>query len=116
MEVYQDSKRTHAVNTPGDLHGLQGRNRTHELTNEAAYKELRRASHAGNYSRVQMLAKMLMKERGEKPSPELYLALILANTDPQHGSPAEVARLLQEMVNDRLTPDSSSYHAALRVG
>ena len=108
--------RHYSVSIPGDPHELPGRLRLHDLTTEAAYEELRRASHTGNYLRVQALVRMLVRDRSEEPNPRLYLALLLANTSPQHGSPGEVAKILQEMGDEGLTPDSSIYHAVLRVG
>ena len=99
----------------GDPHQLRGGGRLHDLTTEAAHEELRRAANAGDYVRVQALVKILVGQRNEQPSPRLYLALLLANTNLQHGSPAEVKRLLLEMKYEGFAPDSSTYHAALKV-
>ena len=85
------------------------------LNTEAAYEELRQASRQGDYGRVKEYMRVLIEERGEKPSVRLYHAMILANTHPQYGSPKEVASLLLEMVNQDLQPDSAIYHAALKV-
>ena len=57
-----------------------------------------------------------MRERGQKPNLRLYDALLLANTDNQYGSAREVATILDEIAAEGLTPDSATYHAALRVG
>ena len=109
-------KKQSFASVPGDPHRLPGGGRLHDLTTEATYEELRRAANAGNYVRVQALVKILVRDRGERPSPRLYLALILANTNLQHGSPAEVKRLLQEMKEEGFTQESATYHAVLKVG
>lgn len=82
---------------------------------DALYRELEYASLRGDYLRVRILVEALVKERGEEPNLPLYLGLILANTNPQHGSPAEVKGLLEEMEVEGLIPDSSIYHAILKV-
>lgn len=87
----------------------------HQLSTDAAYEELRQASRQGDYGRVKEYVRVLVQERGEKPSVKLYHAMILANTHPQHGSPREVASLLLEMVNEDVPPDASIYHALLKV-
>lgn len=87
-----------------------------DLGNEAIYTELQYESLRGNYERVQALVETLVEVRGEEPSSRLYLALILANTNPHHGSPAEVKRILNEMAAEGLVPESAIYHAALKVG
>ena len=109
-------KKQFFASVSGDPHQLPGGGRLHDLRTEGAYEELRRAASAGNYVRVQVLVKILVRDRGEQPSPRLYQALLLANTNLQHGSPAEVKRLLQEMKDEGFTPDSSTYHAVLKVG
>lgn len=84
------------------------------LTNGDAYEALRNASTTGNYEMVEALLDVLIRERHEVPSPQLYLALILANTSP-HGSPEEVSKLLQEMEESGIILDSAMYHAILKV-
>lgn len=101
-------------------HGRELRKRSQELVvlgrgTDALYRELEYASLRGDYLRVSTLVEALVKERGEEPNLPLYLALILANTNPQHGSPAEVKGLLEEMGAEGLIPDSSIYHAILKV-
>ena len=86
-----------------------------ELSIQASYEELRRASRKANYQHVQQLVKLLVNQHKERPNQQLYLALILANADPEHGSPSEVEALLQEMVDVDLSPDAAIYHAALKV-
>ena len=86
-----------------------------ELVTPALYDELQHVSLKGDFIRTHVLVEALVKERGEEPNIQLYLALILANTSPQHGSPAEVGRLLDEMKNEGLGPDPAIYHAVLKV-
>lgn len=114
--VHRASNKQFSVSVSGGPHELSGRGQLHDLPTEAAYEELRRAGNTGDYLRVRALAKILVEDRGERPNPRLYVALLLANTNPQHGSPAEVKGLLQEMRDEGFTPDSSAYHAALKVG
>ena len=86
-----------------------------ELSTEDAYEELRQAARQGDYVRVKEYVKLLVGERNEKPSAQLYHAMILANAHPRHGSPSEVVSLLLEMVQHDIHPDSTVYHAVLRV-
>ena len=86
-----------------------------KLAKSDVYEELRRASIRGNYLRVQEITEILVTERNEAPNARIYLALILANTSPQHGSLAGVKRLLEEMVEEGIVPDSATYHAVLKV-
>jgi hypothetical protein len=81
----------------------------------ALYQQLRNVSARGNYAAVQLLVKALVLEHGENPNSQLYRALILANTCPDHGSAAEVERLLQEMEQEGTVPDSAIYHAVLKA-
>lgn len=85
------------------------------LENSALYNELQHVALKGDFIRTHVLVETLVKERGEEPNINLYLALILANTSTQHGSPAEVKRLLDEMENEGLVPNSAIYHAVLKV-
>lgn len=87
-----------------------------DLDITSAYQELRRLVLKGNYTHIRNCVRILVKERGQKPNLRLYDALLLANTDNQCGSAAEVARILDEIAAEGLTPDSATYHAALRVG
>ena len=94
---------------------LRDQGRIRNLDIRSAYQELRKVALRGAYAQIQECVRILVKERGEKPNLRLYDALLLANTDPEHGSPQEVAELLEEMANDGLNPDSATYHAVLRV-
>ena len=85
------------------------------LTTQDAYEELRRASIQADALRVHAVVELLVLHRHEKPNPRLYQALLLANADSYHGSPAEVRRLLREMEDENIMPDASTYHAVLKV-
>ena len=80
-----------------------------------AYQYLRQIALGANYRQTQECVRILVEERGEKPNLRLYDALVLANADHEHGSASEVARVLEEIKNEGLTPDSATYHAILRV-
>lgn len=87
-----------------------------DLDITSAYQELRRIVLKANYTHIRNCVRILVKERDQKPNLRLYDALLLANTDSQCGSAAEVARILDEIAAEGLTADSATYHAALRVG
>ncbi len=90
--------------------------RIRDLDITLAYQELRRSTSQNvDYAHVRNIVKILVKERGQKPNLRLYDALLLANTDSENGSAGEVARILDEMAVEGLIPDSTTYHAALRV-
>ena len=82
---------------------------------ERVYAELKSWSRKADYLNVQALVEYLVKTRGERPNNRIYEALILANADALHGSPAEVGKILQEMGDEGLSPDSGTYHAVLKV-
>ena len=79
------------------------------------YQDLKRFSERADYVRVQAQVEQLVEINHETPNLRLYNALILANGHPQLGSAGEVARLLQEMEEGGIMPDSATYHAILRV-
>ena len=85
------------------------------MSTAQAYGQLRVAARRGDNVRTKDYITLLVEKRGEKPSLQLYHAMILANVDPQDGSPYEVVSLLQEMVQEGLYPDSAIYHAVLKV-
>ena len=80
-----------------------------------AYQNLRQIALGANYHHTQQCVRTLVRERGEKPNLRLYEALLLANADHENGSAFEVARILEEIKYEGLTPDSATYHAVLRV-
>ena len=90
--------------------------RMRDLDITSTYQELRRLTLKGDYTHIRNSIKTLIQERGQKPNLRLYDALLLANADSQYGSAGEVAKILDEIEVEGLTPDSATYHAALRVG
>lgn len=80
------------------------------------YDDLRRSAIKGDLLQVHAIVKKIVQNQGEEPNSRLFHALILANTDPRHGSPAEVRRLLDEMAREEIVPDSAIYHAVIKVG
>ncbi|KAL8762124.1 MAG: hypothetical protein Q9184_001840, partial [Pyrenodesmia sp. 2 TL-2023] len=86
-----------------------------ELNEEKLHEELRRTSTAGDFPRLQEILRVLIHDRGEKPSRRHYQALLLVNTSPQHGSAAEMVRVLLQMEEAGITLDSAAYHAVLKV-
>lgn len=89
--------------------------RVRSLDIASSYQELRRSTLKGDYTHIRDVVEILVKERGQKPNLRLYDALLLANTDSQKGSAGEVARIIDEIAMEGLIPDSTTYHAALRV-
>lgn len=67
------------------------------------------------YKSIADLVDYLITSRGEKPSLLLYDSLIRANADASHGSADAVAKLLREMKEEKIVPDSNLYHSALQV-
>ncbi|KAK2756761.1 hypothetical protein FQN54_005207 [Arachnomyces sp. PD_36] len=61
------------------------------------------------------ILQVLIRDRQIKPQVRHYRALILANTDPQRGSPIQVRKLLQEMEQNGVPADSGTLHGALKV-
>lgn len=94
---------------------LRDQDRVRQLALGTAYQTLRQTALGGQYSQTQACISILVKERGEEPNLRLYDALLLANADHEHGSASEIATLLEELASEDLTPDSATYHAALRV-
>lgn len=80
------------------------------------YCDLNRHLSKRGFLRVYETVGELVGRHGEAPNLRLFLALILANANAQHGSPAEVTRLLQEMAENGIEPDLATYHAVLKVG
>ena len=84
-------------------------------TVDRLYHELDRHASKTDFLRVYDTVGELVKQHGEAPNRSLFLALVLANTDAQHGSVTEVLRLLQEMAENEIQPDSAIFHAVLKV-
>ncbi len=79
------------------------------------YRELHRQGIRADFLKIYEIVGDLVGRHGEAPNARLFLALILANTNSQHGSTTEVMRLLQEMAEVGIEPDSATYHAVLKV-
>ena len=67
------------------------------------------------YDRVQEIVEILIRERGERPDKIHYHALISVQANLEHGSAAEVERLLQEMEEYRIELDAGICSAVLKV-
>jgi hypothetical protein len=68
-----------------------------------------------NITSATNILRLLIQDRGVKPSARHYKALILANSDALHGSPEFVRSLLEEMEEQGIAADSGTLHAALQV-
>ena len=86
-----------------------------EMSTPALLDRLKEAALDGEASQAQEIATCLVKERGEKPSLEMYRALILSNTSHDAGSAWRVAELLDDLHEDGFDPDSAICHAALKA-
>ena len=94
---------------------LRDQEQVRKLEIGIAYQNLRQIALGAKYRQTRECVRILVEERGEKPNLRLYDALLLANADHEHGSASEVARILEEIKIEGLTPDSATYHAILRV-
>ena len=77
---------------------------------------LRTSATHGKTKEVKALVEHLVHERQEEPNLRLYAALILANVNPSEGSVTEVNALLEEMMEEGLSPDSGICHDIIKVG
>ena len=68
-----------------------------------------------NITSATNILRLLIRDRGVKPSARHYKALIIANSDALHGSPMFVRSLLEEMEKQGIAADSGTLHAALQV-
>ena len=84
-------------------------------TVDRLYQELHQQGYKSDFLQIYEVIGELVGRHGEAPNVRMFLAMILANTNSQHGSTTEVTRLLQEMVAEGIDPDSAIYHAALKV-
>lgn len=105
------------INPTSEARGFAARQGHHygELNAEKLHEELWRTSTAADFPRLQEILRVLVYNRGEKPSRRHYQALLLVNTSPEHGSVAEVVRILLQMEEAGITLDSAAYHAVLKV-
>ena len=112
---FQARRRVHWKPSPIGQH-VRDDARIRDLDITSSYQELRRIALKGDYVHIRSNVKTLVRERAQKPNLRLYDALLLANADTQYGSAAEVVGIFEELAAEGLTPDSATYHAALRVG
>ncbi|KAI2789189.1 hypothetical protein POX_e07219 [Penicillium oxalicum] len=68
-----------------------------------------------NITSATHILRLLIRDRGVRPSARHYKALILANSDGVHGSPMFVRSLLEEMEKYDIAADSGTLHAALQA-
>ena len=95
---------------------LRDRKRIKELRIDNIHDNLLQLALTGDYTRTKSSIDTLLEERDEKPAPQVYEALLLANVDSENGSASEAASILEEMTDEGIVPDASVFHACLRVG
>jgi hypothetical protein len=76
---------------------------------------MRGAAIKGEWGLCRYLATMLVRDRKERPSVQLYNMLILSNVGWQEGTAWRVAELIDDMKEDGLQPDVGTCHAALKA-
>jgi hypothetical protein len=103
------TKRSLGLANPTDEHVLR------TISVSLVYEELRKAVAKVDYIRIQRIVYILLEHHGQAPSQHLYTALISANANAIHGSVQEVEEILQEMAEEGISLDSSTYHAILKV-
>ncbi|KAK3669302.1 hypothetical protein LTR78_010801, partial [Recurvomyces mirabilis] len=79
------------------------------------YTRLRTLAANGKTKETWDLVEMLLRDRKEKPSLQLYNALILSNTSHDDGAAWRVIEYLEEMAQAGLQMDSATCHAILKV-
>ena len=79
------------------------------------WRDLRESGVSGKKLEAQEAVQNLIFHFGERPSVSMYAALIAAEADPQHGSAADVERLLGELDAEGLHRELEIYDAALKV-
>ncbi|KAK4553696.1 hypothetical protein LTR86_009194 [Recurvomyces mirabilis] len=79
------------------------------------YTRLRTLAANGKTKETWDLVEMLLRDRKEKPSLQLYNALILSNTSHDDGAAWRVIEYLEEMAQAGLQMDSGTCHAILKV-
>ncbi|KAK1056458.1 hypothetical protein LTR33_013886 [Friedmanniomyces endolithicus] len=79
------------------------------------YTRLRTLAYGGKTRECRELAEYIVKNRREKPSTQLYSALILSNTSHDNGGAWRVLEYLEEMREAGLQPDTGTCHAVLKV-
>ena len=82
---------------------------------DALYEELQTSNKKAKYDWAHSTIRKLVEDHHQQPSIQLYVGLILTNTDPRNGSVANVEEVLEEMGREGIVPDSAIYHAILKV-
>lgn len=79
------------------------------------YSHMRSLAIQGLTKECRYIAELLVRERKEQPSVEIYNALILSNIGYEHGTAWRAAELLEDMEKDGLQPGMETCHAVLKV-
>jgi pentatricopeptide repeat protein len=79
------------------------------------YDLLRRQAGQGKIDHTQKIAEELVGKREQEPNLRIYSALIIANVHAEHGSVADIKRLLRDMSEQGLIPDAAICHNILKV-
>ncbi|KAK1814968.1 hypothetical protein LTR12_010666 [Friedmanniomyces endolithicus] len=119
-------RNTRADAAHGEESAAQRQHQRQQTENEAAqallkqptpylYTRLRTLAYGGKTRECRELAEYIVKDRREKPSAQLYSALILSNTSHDNGGAWRVLEYLEEMREAGLQPDTGTCHAVLKV-
>ena len=79
------------------------------------YYFLRTAALEARPARCREIAEVLVRDRGEKPSLQIYNALILSHVSHDEGTVFRVTDLLEHLKEDGFEPDTGTCHAVLKV-
>lgn len=79
------------------------------------YHLLRSMAIDGKTNRCREVAETLVRDRGERPSVQMYNALILSHLGHDEGSALRVIELLDDLKEDGFEPDTGTCHAVLKV-
>lgn len=86
-----------------------------EETTTSLYHLLRSTAVDGKTYQCRQIVEYLVKSRGEKPSLQMYNALILSNQSHDEGTATRVMQLLEDLKQDGFEPDTGTCHAVLKV-
>jgi len=111
LPVEDRQKNENTSHSSDDLHTLG----SDVEIKRALYEMLRRSAGAGNTAKVEEVVKELTVRMQEEPNLQIYSAMILVNASTEHGSAAELQRVLAEMVEEGILLDETAYHSVLKV-
>lgn len=114
IQVQEQTHATSSIPTQKPLLDSSS-NDIRKLSDAQIHTILRREANCAYYDRVQEIIEILIRERGEKPDRTHYHALISAQANLEHGSAAEVERLLQEMEETKTALDAGTCSAVLKA-